>query len=509
MSVQAAQGTGGSTNAGTSAASAVSLSLISHTNVGKTTLARTLLRRDIGEVRDAAHVTETSDAFVLIATPQCDELRLWDTPGFGDSARLLKRLKHSGNALGWFLTQVWDRYVDRPFFSSQQAMRNVRDEADVVLYLVNASEDPAGAGYVDAEMQILGWTAKPVVVLLNQLGPPRPAEVEAAEVSRWASHLAGYPWVRDTLAFDAFARCWVQEHVLLDRVGAVLPDERRAIFDRLAAAWKARNRDVFEQSMQALARQLASTATDTVALPTTGLKDAARSWLGGLLRPGERTDAATDTAMGELAQRLDAEVRRATDELIALHGLSGRAAAEVLQRMGAQLAVDKAADPARASVWGAAVSGAVGGLAADLAAGGLTFGAGALLGGLLGAAGARGLASAYNLARGTDATTVRWSAEFMTNRFTAAVLRYLAVAHFGRGRGDFVASEYPAHWGALVAEVVASRGVMLAELWAGAARGDAPALLESRLRAPLETIASEVLGRLYAPRAASSSPTRV
>lgn len=483
----------------------ISLSLISHTNVGKTTLARTLLRRDIGEVRDAAHVTGTSDAFVLIDTPQGDELRLWDTPGFGDSARLLKRLKHSGNPIGWFLTQVWDRYVDRPLFSSQQAIRNVRDEADVVLYLVNASEDPAGAGYVDAEMQILGWTNKPVVALLNQLGPPRPAEVEAAEVSRWAGHLASYPWVRDTLAFDAFARCWVQEHVLLDRIGAALPEERRPSFGRLAEAWKARNRVLFEQSMQALARQLAATATDAVTLPTTGLKDAARSWLGSLLRPGERGDAATDAAMGELARRLDGEVRRATDELIALHGLSGRAAAEVLERMGTQLAVDKAADPAKASMLGAAVSGALGGLAADLAAGGLTFGAGALLGGLLGAAGARGLASAYNLARGTDATTVRWSAQFMTGRVTAAVLRYLAVAHFGRGRGDFVAGEYPQHWAALVEDVVALHHSRLEELWTGAAQGDPPAVLESRLRAPLEAIADEVLGRLYPPRLSSGS----
>jgi hypothetical protein len=214
-------------------------------------------------------------------------------------------------------------------------------------------------------------------------------------------------------------------------------------------------------------------------------------------------------AMSELAQRLDAEVRRATDELIALHGLSGRAAAEVLRRMGAQLAVDKAVDPGKASVLGAAVSGAVGGLAADLAAGGLTFGAGALLGGLLGAAGARGLASAYNLARGTDATTVRWSGDFMSDRVVAAVLRYLAVAHFGRGRGDFVAGEYPAHWGALVTEVVATRRAMFAELWAGAVRGDAPAVLESRLRAPLETIASEVLRRLYPSRATSGSASRV
>jgi hypothetical protein len=478
----------------------ISLSLISHTNVGKTTLARTLLRRDIGEVRDAAHVTETSDAHLLIATPEGDELRLWDTPGFGDSARLLKRLRQSGNPLGWFLTQVWDRYVDRPFFSSQRAIRNVRDEADVVLYLVNASEDPAGAGYVDAEMQILGWIEKPVIVLLNQLGPPRPAETEAADVSRWARHLAGYRWVRDTLAFDAFARCWVQEHVLLDRICAALPAARQESFRRLSDAWKTRNRVVFEQSMQVLARQLASTATDAVTVPITGLRDAARSWLGSLLRASpERTDAAAAAAMDELARRLDAEVRLATDELIGLHGLSGRAAAEVLQRMGAAYAVDKAADPGKASVVGAAVSGALGGLAADLAAGGLTFGAGALLGGLLGAAGARGIASAYNLARGSDASTVRWSGEFLTGRVTAAVLRYLAVAHFGRGRGDFIAGEYPAHWGPRVADAVASRATLLGSVWSDAARGDLAAAVEPRLWAPLEAIVSEVLERLYPP----------
>ena len=38
-------------------ADAIALSLISHTNAGKTTLARTLLGRDVGEVRDAPHVT--------------------------------------------------------------------------------------------------------------------------------------------------------------------------------------------------------------------------------------------------------------------------------------------------------------------------------------------------------------------------------------------------------------------------------------------------------------------
>ncbi len=466
----------------------ISLSLISHTNVGKTTLARTLLRRDVGEVRDAAHVTETADRFLLIATPQGDELLLWDTPGFGDSARLLKRLQQDGNPLGWFLTQVWDRYLDRPFFSSQQALRNVREQADVVLYLVNAGEHPAAAGYVDAEMQILGWIGKPVLVLLNQLGPPRPAGVEAGEVQQWATHLAGYPWVRDTLAFDAFARCWVQEHELLERIGALLPASQRDSFARLADAWRARNQQTFEQSMEVLARQLAATATDSATLARQGAGATARSWLTTLLGSRQGSDGATDAAMAQLAQRLDAEVRRATDELIALHGLSGKAA------------VDKAADPGKASLVGAAVSGALGGLAADLAAGGLTFGAGAVLGGLLGAASARGLASAYNLARGSDTTTVRWSSEFLAGRVGGAILRYLAVAHFGRGRGDWVAGEYPAHWRALAEAAVTPRRAAFDAAWAGAAAGDSPAALESRLRPLLEVVATDVLERLYPAR---------
>jgi predicted membrane GTPase involved in stress response len=40
----------------------VNLSLVSHTNAGKTTLVRTLLAQDVGEVRDAAHVTDVAPA---------------------------------------------------------------------------------------------------------------------------------------------------------------------------------------------------------------------------------------------------------------------------------------------------------------------------------------------------------------------------------------------------------------------------------------------------------------
>ena len=59
----------------TAAENAIALSLVSHTNVGKTTLARTLLQRDIGEVRDEAHVTLAAERQTLIALLG----RIWST----------------------------------------------------------------------------------------------------------------------------------------------------------------------------------------------------------------------------------------------------------------------------------------------------------------------------------------------------------------------------------------------------------------------------------------------
>ena len=93
-------------------------------------------------------------------------------------------------------------------------MRNIKDDADVVLYLVNASEDPDDAGYVAHELELLGWIGKPVMVLLNQVarGPPTPGGDDP--IRRWDSAMRAWPVVKHVLPLDAFTRCWVQEDVL-------------------------------------------------------------------------------------------------------------------------------------------------------------------------------------------------------------------------------------------------------------------------------------------------------
>ena len=282
--------------------STVTLSLISHTNVGKTTLARTILRRDIGEVLDQAHVTEESEGFDLVAHGD-DALRLWDTPGLGDSARLMDRLKHQGNPLGWFLHQIWDRYRDRPLYSSQQAVRNIRAEADVILYLVNASEDPGDAGYVAYEMELLGWMEKPVMVLLNQTGVGK--EEERVEV--WRQALAKWPIVQDFLPLDAFTRCWVQEGILLERVSKLLSEARQPVMHGLQNVWQERNLGVFESSSKAVSDYLLRASGDLEVLDGQS--------------PGKTEER---RATRVLSQRLDEATTLLMDQLIEEHGLEGR-----------------------------------------------------------------------------------------------------------------------------------------------------------------------------------------
>ncbi len=488
----------------TDAPQRIALSLVSHTNVGKTTLARTLLGRDVGTVRDEPHVTDAAERFSMIETPLGDVLELWDTPGFGDSVRLARRLAQGASPLGWFMSEVWDRFRDKPFWSTQQAVRNVREHADVVLYLVNAAESPADAGYVTSEMQVLALIGKPVLVLLNQMGPPQSPPQEAAQLRAWREHIAPHSNVHGVIALDAFARCWIQEGALLRAVGAALPADKQAAFARLRKAWQARREATFEQAMQVIAQRLARAAVDREPVADSGLRGKLRD-LGaalGLGREGEATPK--QVAMQALAARLDADIRSSTDRLIAVHELGGHARDEILTRLAEHYAVRERVSEGKAALLGGVVTGALAGLKADLATGGMTFGAGLLAGGVIGALGAAGLAKGYNLIRGTDQTMVAWTDEVLHELTVAALLAYLAVAHYGRGRGEWAPAETPAHWQATVSEHLSARREEFTRRWAqrGEKSSDADELA-AQLAEPLTAVARAILTALYPEPAAT------
>jgi len=481
-------------------AATIDLCIVSHTNAGKTTLARTLLGREIGEIRDQPHITEIAESHVLLETPQGDLLRLWDTPGFGDSARLVKRLMLADSPIGWMLRQLWDRYRDRPFWCSQQAMRAARESTDVVLYLASAAEDPRDAAYVTAEMQILRWIGKPVLLLLNQVGPPKPAAAERAEEERWRLHVAPLAVVREVLTLDAFARCWVQEGVLLHAVEKVLPEEKRGPFARLSAAWTARSLERFDAAMAILAAQITRAARDHESLAPAAPGGVARQVLKSLGVADKGGDAARERAIDALAERLDRETRDAMQRLIRLHGLEGNATAIVLQRVREPLVDTGPVDEGRTATFSGIVSGALSGLAADLAAGGLTLGAGMLAGGILGALGGAGIARGYNMIRGDSQPAVGWGAPSLDALAAAAILRYLAVTHFGRGRGRYQESEAPAFWRDEVSRTISEHAETLHTLWENAAQSEYSEQVEQDLQRTLAAATAAILERLYPGR---------
>jgi hypothetical protein len=146
---------------------------------------------------------------------------------------------------------------------------------------------------------------------------------------------------------------------------------------------------------------------------------------------------------------------------------------------------------------GGVVSGALSGLAADLAAGGFTFGAGMLAGAVLGAIGGAGIARGMNLARGRSGAALRWDDAFLTGLLNAALLRYLAVAHYGRGRGGYVETEYPPFWPPLVAEIVGARRAAIDAAWARREGACDEQAIARDLGEILEGAAREILARLY------------
>ena len=88
------------------------------------------------------------------------------------------------------------------------------------------------------------------------------------------------------------------------------------------------------------------------------------------------------------------------------------------------------------------------------------------------------------------------------------------MAHFGRGRGDWVEGEYPAHWPSMVRNVVADREFALNGIWTRPEQQEALEQQEGleeieRALHPIVTdTARQVLIRLYPEADPLLSPSR-
>jgi len=251
--------------------------------------------------------------------------------------------------------------------------------------------DPAAAALAALRREV-----DAVLVLL----PPEPAPASARPA--WLATLSrpllllqdSRTAVAPELPLRALDDGWLGDGLLWQALAHALPDDRRR--ERLDAAWRHAQAARLDDTAAVLAEGLARLAQAREPLPET------RLFGGG----GAEAAQAAEAARQRLVQQLDAEFAAVAERLVPLWGRGepARPAPGTALQPRRQARVAEG----RAALWGGVASGALAGLKADLATGGLTLGAGAVAGGLIGALGAAGVARGINSAQGRAQSHVAW-----------------------------------------------------------------------------------------------------
>jgi hypothetical protein len=428
-------------------------------------------------MRVLAHEQEVAGQ--LISSPAGDSLRFVEVP-----ADMAPPAADPAQAEPGWLQRLMNfaRGESAAARSGDGRLHAAREECHVVLHVAGATAD------LEDARASLEWLCKPVLLLVNR--PAGPEADPPGLVARAERHARAFPLVARVLPFDTFARSWVQEGVLLDAIRRTLPEALGPGFDRIAAAWHARNGARFARSMQAVAEHLLFAARQVEELPGGALS------VKSLVVAGERQAQALarQGAVQAVVARLDRSAADMFATLRDLHGIDDSMADELEEGLEQKFLVRQPIDAPQAAMAGAA-GGAATGASVDLLAGGLTLGAATALGALVGASAAIVGAALKNRSTSGGATLVQLSDEMMQALVEAGLLRYLAAAHHGRAALE-AGSEIRPFWKAEVVAAVEAHNPSLAPFWV-AARSQPDAEQAAALARELEIIATRVLDTLY------------
>ncbi len=215
----------------------VRLAVVGHTNAGKTSLIRTLLRDDrFGKIDDAAGTTRHVESSAIFAGDDA-VLNLFDTPGFEDSSALLQRLEALGKTVpvkapADLLREFIARAADYPDFAQETKVLRQALNSDVLLYIIDVREPLLGK-YRD-EVEILGKAGKPIVPVFNFIAGNSDA------LARWREQMAHFN-LHAALEFDTVAFDFEAEKRLYQKLQSLYEkryDALQALIDYRQEVWE-------------------------------------------------------------------------------------------------------------------------------------------------------------------------------------------------------------------------------------------------------------------------------
>jgi len=352
------------------------IAVVGHTNTGKTSLLRTLMRDpEFGEVSDRPATTRQVEGAVLTVRGR-GLAELYDTPGLEDSISLLDHLDALRGA---------DRRMDGPelmqkflhesqgqpggtFAQEAKAIRQVM-ASHAALYVIDARDRVLGK-HRD-ELTILAFCGRPVVPVLNFIASPE------AQMQAWRDHLsrAGLHAVAE---FDTVVIDDQSERRLLETMRTLLDGHRESI-DALIEDRATHRKNLLRASTALIAEMLVDVAAFRVSIPL-------------------ESDVRSSREVARLRQLVRHREQRCVRELLELHHFRpGDVQAGELPVVDGQWGTDLFS-PAALKQFGvrtgsAAAAGAIAGLTIDAMVGGMTLGAATVLGAGIG--GTLGLAQTH------------------------------------------------------------------------------------------------------------------
>ena len=254
------------------------LAIVGHTNTGKTSLLRTLLRdSQFGDVQNAAATTRHVETANINIQDQ-SQIQLYDTPGLEDA----------GGVLDWLEahTTAQQDGIDRlqQFLASPPAQSDYAQEAkvlrqlihsDTALYVIDARE-PVLPKYKD-ELTILSWCAKPIMPVFNfTLG---------SDLTAWQATLARRN-LHVISSFDTVAFDFNGEIQLWHNLATMLPN--RQIIDRLIAHRQQEWQQLNQTARQIIAESLINIAAYAHSKPDSEPLETAQATMQNTVRQHER-----------------------------------------------------------------------------------------------------------------------------------------------------------------------------------------------------------------------------
>ena len=201
----------------------LSLSVVGHTNTGKTSLMRTLLRNsDFGEVKNAAATTRHVEEAIINDGAEA-LVKLYDTPGLEDAGGVLDWLENetSGKQDGIErVTHFLAADVAQTEFAQEAKVLRQLLASDMALYVIDARE-PVLPKYKD-ELTVLSWCAKPIMPVFNF--------VKNQDINEWQTMLARR-LLHVFASFDTVAFDFEGEIRLWENLATMLPE--RQVLDQL------------------------------------------------------------------------------------------------------------------------------------------------------------------------------------------------------------------------------------------------------------------------------------